>query len=104
MTALNYGNQFCKVTVNQQKQTHKTVGFGYRTSGIATTPIVQAPTFVCGLKYYFPPRAKKCYAPIGSKQQQKRLIISISNRLQIKPQEGETTRHHDTRVASGDFK
>jgi hypothetical protein len=26
-----------------------TVGFGYRTSGIATTPIVQAPTFVCGL-------------------------------------------------------
>jgi hypothetical protein len=27
----------------------QTVGFGYRKSGIATTPIVQAPTFVCGL-------------------------------------------------------
>ena len=26
------------------------IGFGYRTAGIATTPIVQAPTFVCGLK------------------------------------------------------
>jgi Na+/glutamate symporter len=25
------------------------VGFGYRTTGLATTPIVQAPTFVCGL-------------------------------------------------------
>jgi hypothetical protein len=52
MTALNYGNQFCKVTV--KVQTHKTVGFGYRTSGIATTPIVQAPTFVCGLLSIFP--------------------------------------------------
>jgi hypothetical protein len=31
----------------------KTVGFGYRTSGIATTPIVQAPTFVCGLNIIF---------------------------------------------------
>ena len=29
---------------------HETVGFGYRTPGFATTPIVQAPTFVCGLK------------------------------------------------------
>jgi hypothetical protein len=25
------------------------VGFGYQTSGIATTPIEQVPTFVCGL-------------------------------------------------------
>jgi hypothetical protein len=26
-----------------------TVGFGYRTTGIATTHIVQVPAFVCGL-------------------------------------------------------
>ena len=30
----------------------KTVGFGYRTSGISTTPIVQAPAFVSGLVLY----------------------------------------------------
>jgi hypothetical protein len=28
-----------------------TVGFGYRTTGLTTTPIVKAPTFVCGLVY-----------------------------------------------------
>ena len=37
----------------------KAVGFGYRTTGIATTPIVQAPTFVCGLLILWKYRLKK---------------------------------------------
>jgi len=32
----------------------KTVGFGYRTSGIATPPIVQDPTLVRGLNGWTP--------------------------------------------------
>jgi hypothetical protein len=44
----------------------ETVGFGYRTPGIATTPVVQAPTFVCGLMYTFVVSIKKDYVPFSS--------------------------------------
>ena len=48
-----YENSFEPDYVMKIVKKWKTVGFGYRTSGIATTPIVQAPTFVCGLTWYF---------------------------------------------------
>jgi hypothetical protein len=47
-----YENSFEPDYVMKIVKKWKTVGFGYRTAGIATTPIVQAPTFVCGLVFY----------------------------------------------------
>ncbi|MFY9565733.1 MAG: hypothetical protein WAQ29_05235 [Nitrososphaeraceae archaeon] len=52
---------------------NQTVGFGYRTSGIATTPIVQAPTFVCGLNVF----RKSAILAISSLS----LLMSITNNV-----------------------
>ena len=43
-----YTNPEAPIKTKQKGQFECVVGFSYRTTGIATTPIVQAPTFVCG--------------------------------------------------------
>jgi hypothetical protein len=54
-TSFNYGkNRPIDALIQQERKAiehltsfiYQTVGFGYQTSGIATTPIVQAPNFV----------------------------------------------------------